>query len=68
LANRSYTCMPVCTPIQAVLMRPSQNITHQEARKTSVYNDSWFDLLAINYLSQSLQSATGSFSFIYSLI
>ncbi|GMI69337.1 hypothetical protein HRI_000603000 [Hibiscus trionum] len=26
---------------------------------TSVHNDNWFDLLAINYLSESLQAATG---------
>nr|POE97518.1 beta-carotene isomerase d27, chloroplastic [Quercus suber] len=58
LSHRRHTCKPVCTPIHAVLTRPSQNIT-QEARKTSVYNDKWFDLIAINHLSQSVQAATG---------
>ena len=60
LSHRRHTCKPACTPIHAVLTRPSPNIT-QEARKTSVYNDRWFDLIAINHLSQSVQAATGSF-------
>ncbi|KAL4604684.1 hypothetical protein ACB092_10G207800 [Castanea dentata] len=59
LSHRRHTCKSVCTPpIHAVLTRPSQNII-QEARKTSVYNDKWFDLIAINHLSKSVQAATG---------
>ncbi|KAK4560239.1 hypothetical protein RGQ29_009137 [Quercus rubra] len=58
LSHRRHTCKPACTPIHAVLTRPSPNIA-QEARKTSVYNDRWFDLIAINHLSQSVQAATG---------
>ena len=65
-----------CSPILAVLARPAENIagiteklilkpaenkTFEVAEKTSVHNDNWFDLMAINHLSQSLQAATGSF-------
>ncbi|XVF32484.1 hypothetical protein REPUB_Repub17cG0086800 [Reevesia pubescens] len=63
-----------CSPVLAVLVRPAENIaglteklilkpaerrTDQVTPKTSVHNDNWFDLLAINYLSQCLQAATG---------
>ncbi|XWS36355.1 hypothetical protein CRYUN_Cryun20dG0078100 [Craigia yunnanensis] len=62
-----------CSPILAVLVRPAENIagitelilkpaeskTFEVAQKTSVHNDNWFDRMAINHLSQSLQAATG---------
>ncbi|XWS76332.1 hypothetical protein CRYUN_Cryun01aG0166900 [Craigia yunnanensis] len=62
-----------CSSTVAVLARPAENITGiteklilkpaesktEVAPKTSVYNDNWFDLMAINHLSQSLQSASG---------
>ncbi|XVE73036.1 hypothetical protein DITRI_Ditri11bG0085800 [Diplodiscus trichospermus] len=62
-----------CSSIVAVLARPAENIAGitekliirpaesktEVAPKTSVPNDKWFDLIAINHLSQSLQSATG---------
>lgn len=38
----------------------NNNITG-ETRKTNVYKDNWFDRLAINHLSKSLQAATGSY-------
>ncbi|XVE77839.1 hypothetical protein DITRI_Ditri13aG0095300 [Diplodiscus trichospermus] len=56
-------------PVLAVLARPGENvagITESKAfevekmpKKTSVHNDNWFDLMAINHLSQSLQASTG---------
>ena len=64
-----------CSSIVAVLARPAENIAGiteklilkpaesktEVVPKTSVHNDNWFDLMAINHLSRSLQSATGSF-------
>ncbi|KAF5482311.1 hypothetical protein F2P56_002892 [Juglans regia] len=58
LARRRHPCKPVCSPVLAVLTRPSENVT-KEARKTNFYNDNWFDQIAINHLSQSVQAATG---------
>ncbi|KAK8654252.1 hypothetical protein V6N13_128223 [Hibiscus sabdariffa] len=58
-------------PVHAVLERPRESLATERLRlrlklkpadskaATSVHNDNWFDLLAINYLSQSLQAATG---------
>ncbi|KAI4301182.1 hypothetical protein L6164_034487 [Bauhinia variegata] len=42
----------------ALLARPANDI-REETRKTNVYNDNWFDRLAINHLSKSVQAATG---------
>ncbi|KAK9140093.1 hypothetical protein Scep_009774 [Stephania cephalantha] len=46
---------------QAVLTRPSYK--YQSIRSSTdtvtVYNDSWFDLIAIDYLSKNIQAATG---------
>ncbi|KAL9358807.1 hypothetical protein Peur_046930 [Populus x canadensis] len=61
------------SPVLAVLTRtPDNNMTGEEkkashptdmlaglTKKTTVYNDSWFAKLAINYLSQRFQDATG---------
>ncbi|KAJ9188067.1 hypothetical protein P3X46_003462 [Hevea brasiliensis] len=60
------------SPVYAVLTRPLENITGVKEKKTSkpadnimeltrktVYNDNWFDQLAINHLSRSVQAATG---------
>ncbi|KAK8506199.1 hypothetical protein V6N11_059792 [Hibiscus sabdariffa] len=58
-------------PVHAVLERPRESLATERLRlrlklkpadskaATSVHNDNWFDLLAINYLSRSLQAATG---------
>ncbi|KAE8665425.1 Beta-carotene isomerase D27 [Hibiscus syriacus] len=59
-----------CRPVRSVLARPPENLVTERLRLkklkpadskagSSVHNDGWFDLLAINYLSQSLQAATG---------
>ncbi|XP_004493731.1 beta-carotene isomerase D27, chloroplastic [Cicer arietinum] len=47
--------------IVCVLKRPSNHDIPNETTKhsTNVYKDSWFDLLAINHLSKSVQAATG---------
>ncbi|XP_059433314.1 beta-carotene isomerase D27, chloroplastic isoform X2 [Corylus avellana] len=63
LAHRSYTCKPPVRspPTLAVLTSPTETIT-QEATKTTtsvIYNDNWFDKIAINHLSQSVQAASG---------
>jgi hypothetical protein len=50
--------------IVSVLKKPSNHDISQETTKNSipnVYNDSWFDLLAINHLSKTIQAATGRF-------
>ena len=48
--------------VVAVLTRPSDDIAAREATKTNpVYKDKWFDRLAINHLSKSVQAAIGSF-------
>lgn len=41
---------------EKLMLKPVETKTET----TSVYNDNWFELMAINYLSQTLQSATGS--------
>ncbi|KAK8674485.1 hypothetical protein V6N13_112774 [Hibiscus sabdariffa] len=59
-----------CRPVRSVLARPTENFVTERLRLkmlkpvdteagTSVHNDNWFDLLAINYLSETLQAATG---------
>lgn len=50
--------------VVAVLTRPSSEDIAGETRKTNVYKDNWFDLLAINHLSKSLQAVTGSSTFV----
>ncbi|EEF41385.1 hypothetical protein RCOM_0991210 [Ricinus communis] len=56
--------------IFAVLTKPTENISGVKEKKSSdnlpgltskisIYRDSWFDQLAINHLSQSVQAATG---------
>ena len=65
------------SPVLAVLTRtPDNNMTGEEkkasrpadklaglTKKTTVNNDSWFAKLAINYLSQRFQDATGLVNF-----
>jgi len=67
-AHRRYTCKPpVCSPpILAVLTTPAETITQEATKTTSViYNDNWFDQLAINHLSRSVQAASGLCIYIY---
>jgi len=50
--------------IVAVLRKPSNHdITEETAKSTTtnVYKDNWFDLIAINHLSKTVQAATGSY-------
>ncbi|KAA8550812.1 hypothetical protein F0562_002496 [Nyssa sinensis] len=51
----------------AVLTRPTDNAERvTKSNSSTVYKDSWFDRIAINHISQNLQTTTGSFhSFIY---
>ncbi|XP_062148989.1 beta-carotene isomerase D27, chloroplastic [Alnus glutinosa] len=61
-AHRRYTCKPPVRspPILAVLTTPAETITQEATKTTSViYNDNWFDQLAINHLSRSVQAASG---------
>lgn len=44
------------TFVVGVLARP----TEETLSKTHVYKDNWFDKLAINHLSKSVQAATGN--------
>lgn len=50
--------------VVGVLTRPAENIA-EETRNTNVYKDNWFDHLAINHLSKSVQASTGSFPLIF---
>ncbi|KAK7260781.1 hypothetical protein RIF29_27079 [Crotalaria pallida] len=45
--------------VVGVLTRPADGIAGGETAKTNVYKDSWFDHLAINHLSKSVQAASG---------
>ncbi|KAK8346807.1 hypothetical protein V6Z12_A07G240400 [Gossypium hirsutum] len=40
-------------------LKPADSKREVAQDSSSVHNDNWFDLWAINYLSQSLQAATG---------
>lgn len=46
--------------IVSVLRKPSNHDITEETAK-SVYKDNWFDLIAINHLSKTVQAATGSY-------
>ncbi|XP_052170006.1 beta-carotene isomerase D27, chloroplastic isoform X2 [Diospyros lotus] len=45
-------------PILSVLTRPADHVKKESDSKT-VHNDNWFDLIAINHLSRSVQATTG---------
>jgi len=53
--------------IVSVLRKPSNHdiITEETSKNTTrtinVYKDNWFDLIAINHLSKTVQAATGSY-------
>lgn len=53
---------PKHTFVVGVLARPTDDISEETLRKTNVYKDNWFDKLAINHLSKSVQAATGNSS------
>ncbi|KAG2713504.1 hypothetical protein I3843_04G169800 [Carya illinoinensis] len=62
--NNTIRKPPACSDsvVAAVLTtRPKESIAEELAGKSSisVYKDNWFDLVAINHLSQSVQAATG---------
>lgn len=44
--------------IVAVMTRPTENLERLTSSKTE-YNDSWFDRIAINHLSRSVQETIG---------
>lgn len=55
--------------VVSVLRNTSKHDISDETTNNStsiVYKDSWFDLVAINHLSKSVQAATGSF--LYTLL
>ena len=58
--------------VLAVLARPADNLTSLVKESPNQHHtDNWFDRIAINYLSQSVQATTGPFlptiSFIFFL-
>ncbi|XP_058746021.1 beta-carotene isomerase D27, chloroplastic [Vicia villosa] len=55
LAHWNLRLKPKPTFVVGVLARP----TEETLSKTHVYKDNWFDKLAINHLSKSVQAATG---------
>lgn len=46
-------------PAETRNAKPKQLERKAEVVQKTVYNDSWFDQIAINHLSQSVQDATG---------
>ncbi|CAI0434220.1 unnamed protein product [Linum tenue] len=46
--------------VVAVLARPSENIIGAAEKRSTEYNDNWFEKEAINYLSRHVQEATGA--------
>lgn len=44
--------------IVAVMTRPTENLERLATTKTE-YNDNWFDRIAINHLSRSVQETIG---------
>ncbi|OMO78365.1 hypothetical protein CCACVL1_14440 [Corchorus capsularis] len=73
MASRRIPKAAGCSPIRAVLAGPAENViteklilkpapetkTEVVQKNTSVHNDNWFELMAINHLSEKLQAATG---------
>ncbi|KAJ4954799.1 hypothetical protein NE237_011582 [Protea cynaroides] len=58
-ARQKVTQKPKSSPVfVAVLTRPSDTM-NKLTEVGNAYKDSWFDRMAINHLSQSLQSVTG---------
>lgn len=45
--------------IVAVMIRPTENIERLTTTTKTEYNDNWFDRIAINHLSQSVQETIG---------
>lgn len=62
LAQWKLKRKPEHTCVVGVLTRPSADDIAGEilVGKTNAYKDNWFDKLAINHLSKSVQAATGS--------
>lgn len=58
LAQWKLKRKPEHTCVVGVLTRPSAG--EILVGKTNAYKDNWFDKLAINHLSKSVQAATGS--------
>lgn len=58
-ARRRYPCKRMWSPVVAVLTTPMEIITEEARKTTSGYNDNWFEQIAINHLSRSVQAATG---------
>ncbi|XP_061369092.1 beta-carotene isomerase D27, chloroplastic-like isoform X2 [Gastrolobium bilobum] len=46
-------------PSVVAVLRGFSNDIREETRKANAYKDNWFDRLAINYLSKSVQATTG---------
>ncbi|KAF6161797.1 hypothetical protein GIB67_008558 [Kingdonia uniflora] len=59
--HRNPTHIPKCSPkVLAVLTSPRDNTMRVTTETiTTTYKDNWFDRLAINYLSESLQLTAG---------
>lgn len=51
-------------PAETRNAKPKQLERKAEVVQKTVYNDSWFDQIAINHLSQSVQDATGLFIYL----
>lgn len=60
--GKRYMHKPRSSPsILAVLARPAENLALVKEAPSIPHTDNWFDRIAINHLSQSVQATTGPF-------
>ncbi|XP_077243033.1 beta-carotene isomerase D27-like protein [Tasmannia lanceolata] len=57
--GRKLTHKPKCSPVVLSVMTKPRKDLPRLTETSTVYNDNWFDLMAIRHLSQSVQAATG---------
>lgn len=62
--ERSCVVAVLARPAETRNAKPKQLERKAEVVQKTVYNDSWFDQIAINHLSQSVQDATGLFIYL----
>ncbi|XP_057483486.1 beta-carotene isomerase D27, chloroplastic-like [Actinidia eriantha] len=59
LSHRRHIHQAKHPPILSILTRPTEDVERVSTNSKTVYNDNWFNLIAINHLSKSVQATTG---------
>ncbi|PSR86099.1 Beta-carotene isomerase [Actinidia chinensis var. chinensis] len=59
LSQRRHIHQAKHPPILSILTRPTEDVERVSSNSKTVYNDNWFNLIAINHLSKSVQATTG---------